>query len=230
MRLENNSLAPTTDQELAERIAISLRSHHVPSLRKLKVVADGGSVVLRGEVSSFYAKQLSQHSARRLAGERHVVDEVSVVTPAAFRDPFRLPKSAIAGAALLFVALVAGCSKGAPPRLPVHPVSGEVHLNGKPAAGAVVEFHPKAGDKNSPRPRAQADQQGRFVLSTYDLQDGAPAGDYAVTVEQRKVTKKGDDFEFGPNLVPPKYSSPATTGVVVSVAEGTNTIPIKITR
>jgi hypothetical protein len=57
--------------------------------------------VLRGQVNSFYAKQLSQHSARRLAGDSQVIDEVSVVTPASFRDPAGLKQSATAGVLLL---------------------------------------------------------------------------------------------------------------------------------
>jgi osmotically-inducible protein OsmY len=90
-----------TDVELEQRISASLRNHHVGSLRNVQVEARSGTVLLRGEVSSFYAKQLLQHSARRLAGESQVIDEVSVVTPATFRDPLRLRQSAAAGVALL---------------------------------------------------------------------------------------------------------------------------------
>jgi hypothetical protein len=88
------------DRALEARIIASLAGHHVPSLRNVRVLVDGSRIVLRGQVSSFYAKQLSQHSARRLAGESLVIDEVSVVTPASFRDPARLSQVAAAGVAL----------------------------------------------------------------------------------------------------------------------------------
>ncbi len=100
MRNLSNQPTISTDLELEQRIVASLKSHHVPSLRNVRVQVAGDTVVLRGQVSSFYAKQLSLHSARRLAGDSHVIDEVSVVTPATFRDPFRLNQAAAAGVAL----------------------------------------------------------------------------------------------------------------------------------
>jgi len=216
------------DQDLEQRILASLGDLHVPSLRGVTVQARGGQVVLRGQVTSFYAKQISQHSARRVAGEDRVVDEVRVVTPATLRSTPRASLAA-AGALLLAVAL-AGCSKGGPEELPVHPVNGQVVFNGKPAAGASIIFHPKAGGEGAVVARAQADNQGNYTLSTYRDGDGAPAGEYAVTVELRQLIKKDGEFESGPNIIPRQYSSPATTRLVFKVAEGANSVPIKITR
>lgn len=220
----------TTDQELERRISVSLNSNHVPSLRKVTVEVRDGNVVLRGEVYSFYAKQLLQHSARRVAGDRQVIDEVSVVTPASFRDSYRLRLTASAGVALLLAVAVSGCSKSQEPaRLPLHPVNGQVIYQGKPAAGAWVVFHPKT-DPNLPKPKAQVDNQGNFALSTYGPADGAPVGEYAVTVEWFKINTNAVDPLAGLNLLPAKYSAPHTTTVVAKVAEGTNSVPIKIVR
>ena len=45
-----------------------------------------------------------------------------------------------------------------------------------------------------------------------------------------KLVKKDGDFEVGPNVLPPQVSSPATSKFAAQVAEGPNTVPIKITR
>jgi hypothetical protein len=68
-------------------------------------------------------------------------------------------------------------------RKPVHPVKGKVLYQNKPAAGAQVLFIPeKESPEGDPRPRAEADKEGMFTLTTYDSDDGAPAGSYIVTV------------------------------------------------
>ncbi len=231
MRLESNHRPNFGDRELEQQIVTSLRRHHVPSLRNVTVQASQGQVVLRGEVTSFYAKQLSQHSARRLAGDNHVIDEVSVVTPATLRDPVRLRQTAAAGVALLMLVLVSGCSQqSAAPPVPVHPVTGQVTFNGKPAVGAAVVFHAKAADGQFPAPRAYTDSQGNYALSTFNGQDGAPAGEYAVTVELRAPVLKDGELVAGPNVIPQPYGSPKTTKLQVRVAEGSNTVPLKIIR
>jgi hypothetical protein len=222
---------PTSaDRELEQRIVASLKSHHVPSLHRVKVEVREGVVTLRGEVNSFYAKQLTQHSARRTAGDRPVIDELSVVTPAGFRDPLRLSLSAAAGVALLLLLLVSGCSRAEPEKLPVFPVTGQVTYQGRPAAGAWVVLHPADPDRAWPQPRAKTDSQGNFSISTYEPQDGAPAGDYLVTLELPQVINRGGQLELGGNLLPHEYGTPQTTSLATRVAEGSNTLPIRIVR
>jgi hypothetical protein len=122
-----------------------------------------------------------------------------------------------------------GCSKSES-RLPVHPVTGQVTFNGKPAGGAAIIFHPKNAATN-PTAQAKADAQGNFTLTTYQAGDGAASGDYAVTVELRPtVIVEGGELGLGQNILPPQYSSPKTTRLSVSVAEGINSVPIKVTR
>jgi hypothetical protein len=228
---QTNLEGSADERHLERRITDALSVHHVPSLRRVSVEVREGSVVLRGTVSSFYAKQLLQHSARRLSGNGYVIDsdEVAVATPAAFADRPRLCQSAAAGVALLVMMLVTGCSKE-PDLLPVHPVTGQVLLDGRPAAGAFVYFHPKTGSGTFPTPTAKADARGNFSLTTYRAEDGAPLGEYAVTVELRQVVQKQGEVELGPNVLPPKYSSPKTTSLVANVIEGANSVPIKISR
>jgi hypothetical protein len=229
MQVENHLSSISADREFQERIVASLRTLGSPALRSVTVEVRDGTIMLRGEVVSFYAKQVLQHSARRLAGDSRVIDEVRVVTPAAFRDTLRLRQTAGAGVALLWIMLVAGCSRQ-PTLVKVHPVQGQVLFEGKPAAGATVVFHPKDRTQTFPAPSAKADGQGNFSLTTYSSQDGAPVGEYSVTVELRAVVTKQGELELGPNVLPPQYSCPTTTKVQAHIAEGTNTVPIKILR
>ena len=92
--------------------------------------------------------------------------------------PRRIP------AALVLVALaVPGCGRPAADTPKVEPVSGAVFVSGNPAAGAVVTFHPvvPAGG-NKYRPHAVVQPDGTFRLTTYTTDDGAAAGEYAVTL------------------------------------------------
>jgi hypothetical protein len=68
----------------------------------------------------------------------------------------------------------------------VFPTHGELFVNGQPAAGARLAFHPKQGeapnDWPTGYPRAVVDASGRFVVGTYGDADGCPAGEYIVLV------------------------------------------------
>ncbi len=169
-------------------------------------------------LNSLYAEQILRNNPRRN------------LRSAALPDPCRQRSPAVAVALILLAPLVSGCGSSEPPRPPVFPVSGQVIVNGRPAAGAYVVFHPKAAESGTPSPQAYADKQGNFAVSTFSQQDGAPAGEYAVTVVLEPMVKVGDEFERGKNVLPPKYSNPTTTTVVARVAEGQNSVPIRITR
>lgn len=89
-------------------------------------------------------------------------------------------------AALLLplVGTLLGCS-GGEPRPDVQPVTGSLTINGQPAEGAILSFHPVDGqnfDRRGSRPRAIVEGDGTFTVSTYGDGDGAPAGQYAVSI------------------------------------------------
>src|SRR5712692_1194590 len=86
---------------------------------------------------------------------------------------------------LLTVALLAcwpvACSSSSGPNL--YQVRGKVLHKGTPAVGAVVFFHRK--DRTNlaePVPYGEVDSEGRFSLTTRKKDDGAPAGEYLVTI------------------------------------------------
>jgi hypothetical protein len=89
---------------------------------------------------------------------------------------------------IVLVLLLAGCGDS---RKPVFPVQGQVlDADGKPAVGAKVIFHPLDDkDPNAARPIGIVDDAGSFALTTYNKGDGAPQGNYTVTIEWRLPKK-----------------------------------------
>lgn len=73
------SPADDADRDLERRITNYLARRHLPGLRQLEVKANNGTVTLRGQVRSFYEKQLSQHCCRRVAGVLKLIDAIDVV-------------------------------------------------------------------------------------------------------------------------------------------------------
>lgn len=96
--------------------------------------------------------------------------------------------------------------------------------------GAFVTLHPVTPRGDSvPAPRANVDRDGKLRISTFATGDGAPAGEYVVTVQWNRPVKAGGDVVSGPNVVPRKFASPSTSGLVVKVAEGPNQLaPIRL--
>jgi hypothetical protein len=105
-----------------------------------------------------------------------------------------------------------------------YPARGSVLFQGKPPVGAIVVLHPL--DDPSPtavRPRATVDDNGTVVFSSYERADGAPAGEYAVTVSL--WTEPSPTSPEPRNLLPAKYASPATTDLRVRVESRATELP-----
>ena len=127
----------------------------------------------------------------------------------------------LAGAA----AALAGCGENGD-RIETFPASGQVLWDGQPLVGALVVLHPLASTQPLLLPaRGETDEHGRFVLGTYDSEDGAPAGDYRITVHWHPVVNSGGSFEPGPDIVPAQYSDPLRTELKARIAAGENHIP-----
>jgi hypothetical protein len=63
-----------------------------------------------------------------------------------------------------------------------NPVQGKVLYKNQPLKGALVTFHPKgANDITTVRPVGLTGEDGTFTVSTGE-KDGAPAGEYVVTL------------------------------------------------
>lgn len=73
---------------------------------------------------------------------------------------------------------------------------------------------------------AFTDATGTFTLTTHTHNDGAPTGEYAITVELRALTTGGEEpVRNGPNTLPAKYAKPQTSGFKYTVVDGDNQIP-----
>lgn len=97
---------------------------------------------------------------------------------------------------------------------PLVSVRGTVFYQQLPAAGARVSFVPIIGS-SSLRPQGSVGTDGSFELSTYELNDGAPAGRYAVAITwpgpNPRSNGAGDDEIQGPDRLNGRYSDPSAS-------------------
>jgi hypothetical protein len=129
-------------------------------------------------------------------------------------------------AAAICTLTLAACSEAKSDRATVFPAKGSITFKGEPTHGAMVGLHPKSPlPAGVPSPRANVGKDGTFAVSTYDSGDGAPEGEYVLTVVWYKLIKNGADVKTGPNVIPIKYSNPNTSDLVVKIAAGENSIP-----
>ncbi len=81
---------------------------------------------------------------------------------------------------IVLASTAVSCSSSSRPEL--FPVRGKVLVKNKPAGGVLLTFLP-AGEKDPTpfRPLAITSEDGSFLVTT-DEEDGAPAGEYVVTM------------------------------------------------
>ncbi|HZN32458.1 MAG TPA: hypothetical protein VFB80_01520 [Pirellulaceae bacterium] len=111
-------------------------------------------------------------------------------------------------------------------------MKGSVLVAGKPAARATVIFHPKApaadalAEKAPPRPTGEVQADGSFTLSTYTAGDGAPAGEYTVTISWPSGSSPiGGDADSGPDRLGGRYLNPQTSRLSAKVDAAATEVP-----
>jgi hypothetical protein len=104
--------------------------------------------------------------------------------------------------------VTSGCDS--PGTAPTVPAEGTLLYNGQPAREARVIFTPKSGRPAS----GNTDDQGRFVLSTFESNDGAVAGVHTVTVSDLKRNWNQDPSK---SRFPTPYERPDTTPLKVEI-------------
>src|SRR5262249_10301058 len=107
------------------------------------------------------------------------------------------------------------------------PVRGKVlDAQKKGAAGAVVYFNPtdpNYGDLN--KPVGKVNEDGTFTLTTYEQGDGAPAGEYVVTIVWPAPRKTPLDPEGGDRLQG-RFADPKSSKIRFTVnKESENNVP-----
>ena len=114
----------------------------------------------------------------------------------------------VLGAGILMTFPMLGC--GSPGTAPTVPARGTLLYNGQPAQAARVIFTPKNG-----RPAlGNTDDQGRFVLTTFENEDGAVPGEHTVTVSDLERNWNQDPSK---SRFPIPYERPDTTPLVVEI-------------
>lgn len=66
------------DRDLERRVVNYLAQQHFPQLHAVQVKARQGVVTIRGDVSSFYERQLCIHCCQRVAGVVRLNDQIKV--------------------------------------------------------------------------------------------------------------------------------------------------------
>ncbi len=124
--------------------------------------------------------------------------------------------------ACVFVTLP-GCGGGGSTAVPA---GGTVTVKGQPAGGALVVFHPKApGGDTGPKPVATTSPDGTFTLTTSASGDGAPPGDYGVTVVWPGKGKDaklalGSEGSAAPDQLGGRYGDPRAPKLTATVTAG----------
>ncbi|MAV37074.1 MAG: hypothetical protein CMJ59_16635 [Planctomycetaceae bacterium] len=118
----------------------------------------------------------------------------------------------------LITAVCGACQRDT--ALSLYPVQGKVYCDKQPAEGALVIFHPISDDQpDGIKPRGFVGKDAQFQLTTRSQHDGAPLGEYAVTVLWREP---GDEDEPGKLLVPNHYLDPTESGLRATISVGDN--------
>ena len=122
-----------------------------------------------------------------------------------------------------------GCGKKEIERVPLHPVSGKVLVDGRAVANVEIKLRPVNYSPDKPEhrigPFAKTDAKGDFKISTYGSQDGAPAGDYVILATWPKIQIEGGEESFGPDQLGNAYTQPTQPAGKVTIKEGDNVIP-----
>ena len=136
-------------------------------------------------------------------------------------------KSAVSIAVLTLLACIglSGCNRGPAGLVPV---SGKLTLDSKawPKSGQ-INFSPVKPAEGHPVLPAMAriKEDGTFEILTPDA-PGLLPGDYNVAVTCMK--EAGDDRHAGKSAIPGRYSSPRTSGLKVTIAEGSKPVVLNL--
>jgi hypothetical protein len=128
-------------------------------------------------------------------------------------------------------AFLPGCGEPPEARVARHPARGRVLYKGQPLGGAAVALHPvddaKYG-KDVPRPSSRTGEDGKFQLTTYEANDGAPAGSYIVTISSAPKARREGGILNDPkspiatDVLKGRYLDPKKSKLKVEIKEGEN--------
>jgi hypothetical protein len=125
----------------------------------------------------------------------------------------------------LLVLLCPGC--GGPKRIPV---TGSITVDGKPAVGATLLFHPVEASQTSIG-SGNADADGKFSIVS-DAEKGLVAGSYIVTVtwpdpavQPTAAQKMTGMFDVGPDLLKGRFETKEKSSLKADITNTTKELP-----
>ncbi|WP_417387371.1 carboxypeptidase regulatory-like domain-containing protein [Gimesia sp.] len=130
--------------------------------------------------------------------------------------------------AVLCLVVCSGCSGAEYDKISTNAVTGKVTINGVPATGATVRFHPdspQTGADYPLLPSGKVNEEGVYQLTTYEGDDGAPAGGYTVTIEwpdRNWRPPNGGMPPPPPDRLQGAYADPKKSNIHMKVDEGAN--------
>ncbi len=134
---------------------------------------------------------------------------------------FMSRRSPLAWLGLLALSLAAaGCG----PASDIYPTRGEAFAAGQPAVGAVVTFYPVNAEAGKPKriPTAVVEKDGSFHLTTLSANDGAPPGEYVVTITWCDSYRDDGDTVTGPDRLQGRYANPQYPALRATIQPGKN--------
>jgi hypothetical protein len=130
------------------------------------------------------------------------------------------------------IPLLTGCGNSRD-LLPLNPVIGQVRSDSGPLEGASVVFYPVGGGEllQDLRPRGTTNVDGQFQLQTYLPGDGAPVGEFKVTIEwhgkpvpEDSADERHDADNLRPNLLLATLAAPESTPINARISNGENVL------
>jgi hypothetical protein len=104
-------------------------------------------------------------------------------------------------------------------------------VGGKPAQGVSVVLNPIEGSpaaKKGIAPSGTSDESGSFVISTYAQDDGAPAGEYKVTLQWMRTEPEANGppagFSAPRDKFEGRFRNPAVSTWSTKIEEGNNVL------
>jgi len=151
--------------------------------------------------------------------------------------PYRRLTSPVYALAILIAStsFLSGCSSHSDDPT-TYPVTGQVTLDGSPAAGAVVTFSPKSGGEATAA-QTTTDAEGKFDVQVFldggkRTQRGLMPAEYRISVIQlEKPSGQSLRITSSRNLLPKKYASEQTSGLETTVsADGKNELLLELSK
>lgn len=117
--------------------------------------------------------------------------------------------------------LLSGCRDEGPrggPRIETFPITGQVTVDGNPTETLLVVANPVGKAAVPTTISSFTDKEGKFSISTYESDDGAPEGDYKLTFKWGQWGMNGR--YGGPDKLNDRYTDPEKSEIAVTVKKG----------